>query len=301
MLKGAVRELRAGNTSRLATDIGPIISDEAAKTIGAHVAAMRKKGFKVDALPLGEEASKGSFVAPTIIELDAAKSLGREVFGPVLHVLRYRRDEIDQLIDGINNTGYGLTFGLHTRLDETIDYVTSRVKAGNLYINRNTIGAVVGVQPFGGRGLSGTGPKAGGPLYLHRLVRSSEPKLAREEAELIGPVGERNSYGLHPRGRILCWSKSAAGLAEQKSFVAQTGNEAVVVEKGWEGKGPFAGALLEAEGEELRAQLEILAALPGPIVLAQAKPYNAAWLMEEQSISVNTTAAGGNANLMTIG
>ncbi|MFN0193021.1 MAG: bifunctional proline dehydrogenase/L-glutamate gamma-semialdehyde dehydrogenase PutA [Aestuariivirga sp.] len=297
MLKGAMRELRVGNTSRLATDIGPIISDDAKRTIETHVETMRRKGFKADALPLGEEALNGSFVAPTIIELDAAKSLGREVFGPVLHVLRYRRDEIDALIDGINGTGYGLTFGLHTRLDETIEHVTSRVKAGNLYVNRNTIGAVVGVQPFGGRGLSGTGPKAGGPLYLHRLVRNSEPKLPRDEIELIGPVGERNLYALHPRGRILCWAKTEGGLAEQKRLVAETGNQAVVAME----KGPFAGALLEAEGEELRAQLEILASLPGPIVLAQAKPYNPAWLMEEQSISVNTTAAGGNANLMTIG
>ena len=121
--------------------------------------------------PLGEDAARGAFVAPTLIEVSRIADVEREVFGPVLHVLRYRREALDALIDDINAAGYGLTFGLHTRIDETIARVVERIEAGNIYVNRNVIGATVGVQPFGGSRLSGTGPKAGGPLYLSRLAR----------------------------------------------------------------------------------------------------------------------------------
>ena len=112
----------------------------------------------------------GTYVLPTLIELDSIAELEREIFGPVLHVVRYRREDLDAMIDQINATGYGLTLGVHTRIDETIARVVERAHAGNIYVNRNMVGAVVGVQPFGGEGLSGTGPKAGGPLYLYRLL-----------------------------------------------------------------------------------------------------------------------------------
>src|SRR5690606_25579864 len=114
--------------------------------------------------------NEGTFVLPTMIEIDRISELQREVFGPVLHVVRYQREDLDALLDQINATGYGLTLGLHTRIDETIGKVVSTSRAGNVYVNRNMVGAVVGVQPFGGQGLSGTGPKAGGPLYLYRLL-----------------------------------------------------------------------------------------------------------------------------------
>ncbi|MBS1162878.1 MAG: delta-pyrroline-5-carboxylate dehydrogenase [Burkholderiaceae bacterium] len=127
--------------------------------------------FRVQRLPLPAPPASGTFVAPTVIDVDSVADVGREVFGPVLHVLRFRRAELGRLVDDINACGYGLTFGVHSRIDETIDFVTSRIRAGNLYVNRNMIGAVVGVQPFGGLALSGTGPKAGGPLLLHRLRR----------------------------------------------------------------------------------------------------------------------------------
>ena len=126
-----------------------------------------------------EAAARGTFVAPTLIEIDEVADVGREVFGPVLHVLRYRREALDALIDSINAVGYGLTFGLHTRIDETIGRVVERIEAGNIYVNRNIIGATVGVQPFGGARLSGTGPKAGGPLYLARLVAATPRRRAR--------------------------------------------------------------------------------------------------------------------------
>src|SRR5262249_12509610 len=151
-------------------DVGPVITEEAKAAIVGHVEAMRAAGHKVHQLALPAATAHGSFVPPTIIEIASVAELRREVFGPVLHVIRYHADDLGALIEAINATGYGLTFGLHTRLDQTVERVTRAIRAGNIYVNRNVIGAVVGVQPFGGRGLSGTGPKAGGPLYLTRLV-----------------------------------------------------------------------------------------------------------------------------------
>ncbi|MGE4430975.1 MAG: trifunctional transcriptional regulator/proline dehydrogenase/L-glutamate gamma-semialdehyde dehydrogenase [Sphingobium sp.] len=170
MLKGAMAELSIGPTDRLSADVGPVISERARAGIAAHIEAMRAAGHAVEQAPLTGATVHGTFIPPTIIEIDRVADLEQEVFGPVLHVLRYRGDRLDALVEAINGTGYGLTFGLHTRLDETIRLVTGKIAAGNIYINRNIIGAVVGVQPFGGRGLSGTGPKAGGPIYLSRLV-----------------------------------------------------------------------------------------------------------------------------------
>jgi len=170
MLKGALAELAVGDPRKLSTDVGPVITAEARAGLLAHIATMRARGFEVTQAQLGEAASRGTFVAPTIIEVAGIADVEREVFGPVLHVVRYARSDLDRLIDDINAAGYGLTFGLHTRIDETIARVVERIEAGNIYINRNIIGATVGVQPFGGAKLSGTGPKAGGPLYLGRLV-----------------------------------------------------------------------------------------------------------------------------------
>ncbi|MEN2508062.1 trifunctional transcriptional regulator/proline dehydrogenase/L-glutamate gamma-semialdehyde dehydrogenase [Stutzerimonas stutzeri] len=172
MLMGAMGEARMGNPQRLAIDVGPVIDAEARDNIERHLQAMRDKGRRVHQLArIDKQAcSNGTYVTPTLIELERLDELQQEVFGPVLHVLRYRRTELDQLLDQINAAGYGLTLGVHTRIDETIAKVIERAKVGNLYVNRNIVGAVVGVQPFGGEGLSGTGPKAGGPLYLYRLL-----------------------------------------------------------------------------------------------------------------------------------
>ncbi|TCS36499.1 L-proline dehydrogenase /delta-1-pyrroline-5-carboxylate dehydrogenase [Paucimonas lemoignei] len=176
MLKGAMAEYRVGNPDNLNIDIGPVIDLDAKTGIDRHIEAMRNKGRRVHQIARAEGAvfKQGTFVLPTLIELDSLDELKREVFGPVLHVLRYRRDDLDALIGQINATGYGLTLGIHTRIDETIARVVEKAHAGNIYVNRNMVGAVVGVQPFGGEGLSGTGPKAGGPLYLYRLL-STKP------------------------------------------------------------------------------------------------------------------------------
>ena len=187
MLKGAMAECRLGNPERLSVDIGPVIDAEAKAGIEKHIQAMRDKGRNVYQVAIadGEEIKRGTFVMPTLIELESFDELQREIFGPVLHVVRYKRKEIDQLIAQINASGYGLTLGVHTRIDETIAKVIDNVNAGNVYVNRNIVGAVVGVQPFGGEGLSGTGPKAGGPLYLYRLL-STRPTDAIEQSFVRG-------------------------------------------------------------------------------------------------------------------
>ncbi len=170
MLTGAMAELVIGDPARLCTDVGPVIDAAALDILEAHAARMAKESRLIYECALGSECAAGTFFAPRAFEIDSIGQLEREVFGPVLHVLRFRADELDAVIDDINATGYGLTVGLHSRIDTTIDTIHARLKVGNAYVNRNQIGAVVGVQPFGGEGLSGTGPKAGGPRYLHRFA-----------------------------------------------------------------------------------------------------------------------------------
>ncbi|TMI04128.1 MAG: bifunctional proline dehydrogenase/L-glutamate gamma-semialdehyde dehydrogenase PutA, partial [Betaproteobacteria bacterium] len=170
MLKGAMAELTLGDPRRLDTDIGPVIDAKSRDALAAHVDRMRAAGATVFQLPLPAACANGSFFPPTLIEFERIAQLEGEVFGPVLHVVRYREGELASVVASINATGYGLTHGIQTRIDETVEAVCKRIRAGNIYVNRNMIGAVVGVQPFGGEGLSGTGPKAGGPHYLRRLV-----------------------------------------------------------------------------------------------------------------------------------
>jgi len=180
MLKGAMQQLNVGNPALLKTDIGPVIDAEAQTNIQNHIQKMRGKGYAVHQFMRNEAAdtslNQGTFIPPTLIELPNLNDLEREVFGPVLHIIRYPQGNVKSVVDQINAKGYGLTMGLHTRIDETINTVISTSEVGNLYINRNIVGAVVGVQPFGGEGLSGTGPKAGGPLYLYRLMQECSAK-----------------------------------------------------------------------------------------------------------------------------
>lgn len=171
MLEGAMRELRVGDPAEITTDVGPLIDEEARSRIETHVQAMGSRVRTQSALP--DACRAGVFVPPTLIEIASLAELKSEVFGPVLHVLRFERQQLSALIDSINATGYGLTLGIASRIDSTVNEVVERVSVGNIYVNRNVIGAVVGLQPFGGHGLSGTGPKAGGPFYLHRLMKSS--------------------------------------------------------------------------------------------------------------------------------
>jgi RHH-type proline utilization regulon transcriptional repressor/proline dehydrogenase/delta 1-pyrroline-5-carboxylate dehydrogenase len=169
LLKGAMQELKLGDPGKLSTDIGPAIDHKSKATLEAHAERMNTEGRFIAEVPLPKEAQYGSFFAPRAYEIPRLSLLEKEVFGPILHIIRYNSDQLDQVINDINATGYGLTLGIQTRIRTTADYILQRVHVGNRYINRNMIGAVVGVQPFGGEGLSGTGPKAGGPHYLPRL------------------------------------------------------------------------------------------------------------------------------------
>ncbi|PMQ17678.1 trifunctional transcriptional regulator/proline dehydrogenase/L-glutamate gamma-semialdehyde dehydrogenase [Janthinobacterium sp. AD80] len=264
MLKGAMQELRVGNPDRLATDIGPVIDAEAQGNLLAHINKM--KTVALDHYSLDLPTVKGTFVAPTVLEIKSLSQLTHEVFGPVLHVIRYKRAELPQLVQSINDSGYGLTLGIHTRIDETIDFITKRAHVGNIYVNRNIVGAVVGVQPFGGEGKSGTGPKAGGPLYLKRLQRNAPAgaqhqrqaapaldaltvwakmhghdkvmHLAQEYTRttllgsttvLPGPTGERNTLSFAARGTILCAAATTGVLMNQLAAVLATGNQALVL------------------------------------------------------------------------
>jgi RHH-type proline utilization regulon transcriptional repressor/proline dehydrogenase/delta 1-pyrroline-5-carboxylate dehydrogenase len=214
MLKGAMAESRLGNPERLSVDIGPVIDQEAKAGIEKHIQAMRDKGRNVYQVAIADsdEIKRGTYVMPTLIELDSFDELQREIFGPVLHVVRYKRRELDQLINQINASGYGLTLGVHTRIDETIAKVIDNVNAGNMYVNRNIVGAVVGVQPFGGEGLSGTGPKAGGPLYLYRLLSTRpadavQKSFAARDAQQA-PDTRMQEAMLKPLNALKAWAGS---------------------------------------------------------------------------------------------
>jgi RHH-type proline utilization regulon transcriptional repressor/proline dehydrogenase/delta 1-pyrroline-5-carboxylate dehydrogenase len=251
MLQGAMAEITLGTPAQLNVDMGPVIDERARLGIEAHVSAMQQRGCQVHRMAhkaLGDLPS-GTYVLPTLIEIEHIGQLECEVFGPVLHLVRYARSELGSLLQAINATGYALTLGVHSRIEETIAQVTDSTHAGNVYVNRNMVGAVVGVQPFGGEGLSGTGPKAGGPLYLLRLLATcpadggaalpqATPALqalhdwavaqnrlplahacaqfaaaspAGLQATLRGPTGERNVYRVQARARVLCLTGEQPG------------------------------------------------------------------------------------------
>jgi RHH-type proline utilization regulon transcriptional repressor/proline dehydrogenase/delta 1-pyrroline-5-carboxylate dehydrogenase len=261
-------------------------------------------------------------VAPAVIEIDDAARLTGEVFGPVLHVWRVPRAGLAAAVRAVNGLGYGLTFGVHSRIDETIAAVTAAAVAGNIYVNRNMIGAVVGSQPFGGQAGSGTGPKAGGPLTLHRLLAAGAPALPcaiGETLMLPGPVGEENRYMLAPRGAVLCWALSEDGLRRQLAACAATGNVALPAGPAAASNAqrnamqdamrnaadePFDVALYEGDEAGLLALQQRLARQPGPIVpvlTALDGVYAPVMLVHERCVCVNTAAAGGNASLMSVG
>jgi RHH-type proline utilization regulon transcriptional repressor/proline dehydrogenase/delta 1-pyrroline-5-carboxylate dehydrogenase len=212
------------------------------------MAAKTPQGQRVWRLPLEPDATAaGHFVAPTIIEIDRIADLEREVFGPVLHVLRYAREQLPDVLQAINATGYGLTQGVHTRIDETVAQVLAASKAGNLYVNRNIVGAVVGVQPFGGEGLSGTGPKAGGPLYLLRLLAERPVQAARLAVAQAGRASLPPVRGM--QAQPLADGAAAEALDALRRWALQQGH-----------------ALLAAQCDQAAAEspVGIWLALPGP-------------------------------------
>ncbi|TNI63243.1 trifunctional transcriptional regulator/proline dehydrogenase/L-glutamate gamma-semialdehyde dehydrogenase [Aeromonas media] len=383
MLKGAMAEYKVGSPEHLSTDIGPVIDAEAKANIERHIKAMGDKGRRVHQIARPQEGacSRGTFVLPTLIELDSLDELGPEVFGPVLHLVRYPRAKLGELLAQINASGYGLTLGVHTRIDETIAQVVNTAKVGNLYVNRNIVGAVVGVQPFGGEGLSGTGPKAGGPLYMYRLLgarpqeavasqlrqepgatpqaEAAKPALlalrgwAGKQAPalvalcdrygelalsgltqlLVGPTGERNSYSLLPRERVLClaaddkeaktdllaqlaaclavgtevlWQDNAQNRTLLTSLPGEVQARIQLVADWASSEVGFDALLHHGDSDQLREVAKLAAARAGAIVGVHGLHRGETdipleRLLIEHALSVNTAAAGGNASLMTIG
>ncbi|MBI5901093.1 MAG: bifunctional proline dehydrogenase/L-glutamate gamma-semialdehyde dehydrogenase PutA [Rhodocyclales bacterium] len=365
MLKEAMRELSVGDPALLATDVGPVIDEEARERLLAHIEAMRRRGRPVHQLPLPATCARGCFVAPTLVEIESPAELGGEVFGPVVHVLRFAAGELTALVEAINATGYGLTLGIHSRIDETVEAVVAQARVGNIYVNRNMVGAIVGVQPFGGEGLSGTGPKAGGPLYLPRLAGGeavtpamlgtapaaagamlqalaawaaehgdlalaglchvyARQSLLGAQLTLPGPTGERNSLAFAPRGRLLCRAQDTDALLAQLAAVFATGNTAALADdaagravwallpaalaaqvalRSGEDFSGIAGVLLDAADPALQTRL---AARDGPLLpvyraAAGSGHYPLYRMLAERVVSIDCTAAGGNATLMTLG
>ncbi|NIZ09598.1 bifunctional proline dehydrogenase/L-glutamate gamma-semialdehyde dehydrogenase PutA [Pseudooceanicola sp. HF7] len=299
MIKGAMDELRVGNPWDLSTDIGPVIDDEAKQGIEEYLAARGK-----DILHQLEAPQGGTFVAPVLLKVGGIAEMEREVFGPVLHVATYKAAQIDKVIDAINGSGYGLTFGLHTRIDTRVQEICEAVHAGNIYVNRNQIGAIVGSQPFGGEGLSGTGPKAGGPNYLTRYQRPARPgdALSAPQAQEIlmpGPTGELNRLLLTPRAPLLCLGPD---VQAQIQAVQALGGRALP----GEGLGPedvakagdIGGVLWWGDAEQARDLALALSRRDGPILpLITALP-DVGHVFLERHLCVDTTAAGGNASLL---
>ncbi len=324
MLFGAMDELTLGDPWALATDVGPVIDPEAQGAIAAYIAQARADGRVLKELA---PPARGHFIAPTVIRVEGIHQMTREIFGPVLHIATFRAGEIAAVIDAVNATGYGLTFGLHTRIDDRVQQVVDRIRAGNTYVNRNQIGAVVGSQPFGGEGLSGTGPKAGGPDYLGRFVqgpcpaggtwdRPADPgrvqaQLAAAQAvrgavrvlELPGPTGESNRLSLYPRDPVLCLGPGAQTAARQVALVQAAGGVAVAAEgalaaAALTGLAGFSAALWWGEAAEARAFAQALAARPGPILPLLTEEPDAARVLIERHVCIDTTASGGNARLL---
>ena len=325
MLKGAMNELVVGNPWHLATDVGPVIDATAKAGIVAHIEAARSEGRILHELAA---PAAGTFVAPTVIRINGIADLEREIFGPVLHVATFKATEIDAVINAINATGYGLTFGLHTRIDDRVQTIVENVHAGNIYVNRNQIGAVVGSQPFGGEGLSGTGPKAGGPHYLPRfhqpqpapisgaawqspadngqLTKALEapttpPSLP--DRDMPGPTGESNRLSATARGPILCLGPGAEAAAAQKVAVEALGGIAVTAHGDLTPDAlvtlPDLGAVLWwGDTETGRAIENALAQRNGPIVALITAMPDAAHVLHERHVCIDTTASGGNAALL---
>ena len=313
MLRGAMQALVVGPPEAADCDVGPVIDAAAQARSSAHI-ARQKLLFQTSA------PENGYFVAPTILSVSGISDLHEEIFGPVLQLARYDAGDLDRVIEDINASGYGLTFGFHSRIDDRVQKVVSRVNVGNLYINRNQISAVVGSQPFGGHGLSGTGPKAGGQRYLPRFAAqslmtadgplppqmslaeleqafASQPPQERHSTEdLPGPTGESNRYLLRPRSRILCMGPGAETRAQS---ARDMGCRAIAAEIAMSDvtKIPDLQAVVYA-GPQARLLRQALSARRGAIVPLLMDETFERWLVSEQSICINTTAAGGNPALL---
>jgi len=332
MLFGAMDQLHVGDPTDPKTDVGPIIDQAAKARIDAHIEQAKSAGQFIKQLDAPQE---GTFIGPAVIEVSGIAEIKEEIFGPVLHIATYEADELDAVIAAINATGYGLTFGFHSRIDDRVQHVIDRIDAGNIYINRNQIGAAVGSQPFGGDGLSGTGPKAGGLKYIRRFMKpevifapaiggngvslecidqafentDNTLKKELETKQLSGPTGESNQWSLHARGRVLCLGPSAQDARIQLEAAKALGCQAVAIAPGID---DGIDGVIEAEiltqisslnavisfAENAGDYRKALAKRQGAIVPLFCEKDFALWLTREKHVCIDTTAAGGNAALL---
>ena len=294
MLKGAMAALNVGDPSDLKTDIGPVITPQARDHILTHIATHRSKVLAQSPAP-----KTGLFVPPTLIKVGGIEDLQEEIFGPVLHIASYKLADLPKVTAAINASGYGLTFGLHSRLTAGAKDLTKNLHVGNAYINRDQIGAIVGSQPFGGEGLSGTGPKAGGPLYLQRFVTNPDKRLEPGTAiSLPGPTGETNEYCLYPRAPIACLGPDTDA---QIAAVQALGGEAVAAFSLEEALAKsVSGIVFWGAVDEARAISQKLAHLDGPLIPLITGMPDQAHCFHERHVCTNTAAAGGNATLLAM-
>jgi RHH-type proline utilization regulon transcriptional repressor/proline dehydrogenase/delta 1-pyrroline-5-carboxylate dehydrogenase len=323
MLKGAMDALVIGDPWIYGTDVGPAIDAEARDAILNYIETADADGRVLHRIPL---PGGGTFVPPTLLKVGSITDMEREIFGPVLHFATFKSNEIDTVIDAINATGYGLTFGLQTRIDDRVQHVSERIKAGNVYVNRNQIGAIVGSQPFGGEGLSGTGPKAGGPHYLDRFrhmpakidtmpwqgadsverlskaFAQSDTKPRVASKSLPGPTGESNVITTFPRGPLLCLGPGEKAARQQKEMIETLGGIAVAAEGSMTPNSlndlPLHGILWWGDKDTARDLRKTLADRKGPILPLITKCPDKGHACGERHVCVDTTASGGNAQLL---
>ena len=297
MICDAAAALATGDPARSDTDIGPVIDRDAKSRIDQHVADAERDGRLVWQ---GQVPQTGCFTPPSIIRVDGIADLGGEIFGPVLHVATYRAGGEATVIDAINRAGYGLTFGMHSRIDANIEAVTNNVDVGNIYINRNQIGAVVGSQPFGGHGLSGTGPKAGGDAYIRAFMTGHDGgDLPTATQSLPGPSGEMNSYSLLPRGRVLVIHPDPAIRQTLALRAEGFGNEVVERAATPDTFDGIAAVMTKTDGMidigRLRQRLHHACDGIIPLVVDDGGDV---WLYRERHICRDMTASGGNIDLL---
>ncbi|MBV1885903.1 MAG: bifunctional proline dehydrogenase/L-glutamate gamma-semialdehyde dehydrogenase PutA, partial [Parvibaculaceae bacterium] len=275
MLSGTMDELIIGDPQNIETDVGPLIDTGSARAIDHYIEKARASGQLLKQVPC---PSTGNFVGPALLSVSNIEALSSEVFGPVLHIAPFNASLFDQVLDDINAAGYGLTFGIHSRIESRTRDVARRVKVGNVYVNRNQIGAVVGSQPFGGEGLSGTGPKAGGPHYLPRLCAHNQPadstpfpsvKLGFNtlqkainqtsppssdeltQMEMPSPTGESNVLTTRPRGLILCLGPSFASAKIQSKIAQKRGCSTLIIANGARERNALDGSIDPVDLTEL--------------------------------------------------
>ncbi|MGJ3258302.1 MAG: bifunctional proline dehydrogenase/L-glutamate gamma-semialdehyde dehydrogenase PutA [Rhodospirillales bacterium] len=265
MIAGAMEELTVSDPAFISTDVGPVIDAEAQDMLNGHIKRMLGEGNEIMRTRLGAGTENGSFVTPAAFEIESLSQLQREVFGPILHVVRYKSDKLEKVVETINGTGYGLTMGVHTRIDDNWRRVFAAARVGNTYVNRNQIGAIVGVQPFGGQGLSGTGPKAGGPHYLHRFVsETGDGAEAPEYAPLTLDEAcvDRAALATLP-GKMSDWPESVERRCDVIEDVADALESGAVADLSGD-DAARAAAYLRAYAAHVDAEFADAQALPGP-------------------------------------